>query len=619
MPFIGASGAMLRGMVNSAGIRPDDCRINNAIPYRVVVPGNTAAVDKLISEHNDHLEDDLVRSRPRAILAVGGVALRRLLGMTAAGGINVWTGAAVEWSHPSWGGHRAVVIPCVHPAAVMRTKLQAERRLIATAVRRAVRYATGELTYVAPQPRIVHNPDDGWLLEYFAACDWIAVDTEFGRDDRNLQSVQLACEPGVAVVIDQWMRCRYELQEVLIGPAIKVAHNHVVDVDSLMRAGIDVTGPWYDTMGAHSALYPDLSQGLSHVTRLYCDNAWPWKSLDTMDVTYRALDVHFLARVYLAQRDEVASAMMTEVVFDETMPALPLLWGMTERGLQVDATARDEYQRELESERDALRVTLVEQAGATFGQRAGGAREVEATLTADIVAVRASVTPAVGRCEIHPTYDGMRGKKFTAGDSKDKRGRVCTCSVLYDALAGVRQEVAALRSSRTKVVTKARRWEKRGFDPGNNDHLRWLLYDKSALGLPKQYHDGSVTANATAIAKLTMLLRTRPPGVKVGNVLPDDRETVATMLEGVKRYQHVVHMRESFAEPPVDDRDVAHPPMRIATGTGRVAGGDDNTADDVKSGSKYSFNVLNIPDESRGIYVPHAAPLSPPRPVTTTP
>jgi hypothetical protein len=167
--------------------------------------------------------------------------------------------------------------------------------------------------------------------------------------------------------------------------------------------------------------------------------------------------------------------------------------------------------------------------------------------------------------------------------------------------------VTKLRKERDYAKTVIERWA-RGFDLGNNDHLRWLLYDADAFKLPAQKKDGRITANADAIARLLALKRVQ------------ESPAMRTVLVGVKEYQHLRKMTNTFLlwhegdddtpgrpSEAIDMQGIAHPEYRaFGTGTGRLAGGPDSDLGDRRT-NVYAYNALNIPEETRRIYVPHPA------------
>lgn len=593
-PFVGETGRIVRRALGSVGFDlVRNVRFNNALPFNVVIPPHEAGVRKLIDAHFDHLEDDLVRMRPAVIVACGGVALSRLRLNEAHGGITEEHGTVSVYEHPSWkvSGHRALLIPCLHPAGIMRGKIQSERLLIARVAARAAEYAIGLKRYAPPKVRIIHNPGVEWLSEWLTPVpSWIVVDTEFNPDLKRLDSIQLALNEYEAVVIDAFEPGVLRVIEDVLtrGDVLKVAHSHTADMEALNFVGIDVAGPWFDTMAASGVVYPDFKIGLSSMARFYCDNAWNWKARETMDLEYRALDVHFAVRVFTEVRADLTRAGLEEPYYDETMPVLPLLWGLTQRGMRVDPRVRASINVDLEREEKALRTVLVEKVKEMFSARSEPTRIVVMELRAKAEAI---AVPDAPTCRIHPTYTGMRGKKFA-------NNAACTCREVYASAAQARAERVPILKEVAKHQGRVTKWERRGFDPGNNHDLRWLLYDKAALALPVQRNEeGRPTANATAIAKLCA----HP--ILVG------RDDTRALLVDIKKYQHLKKMRTTFANPPVDERNVAHPPYRIATGTARVAGGEDGAADDTKGSSEYAFNVLNIPSrgdwDMRRLYVPH--------------
>jgi hypothetical protein len=157
-------------------------------------------------------------------------------------------------------------------------------------------------------------------------------------------------------------------------------------------------------------------------------------------------------------------------------------------------------------------------------------------------------------------------------------------------------QVTAWRKERDRCRALVARWTQ-GFDLGNNDHLRWLLYDKDGFGLTVQRHPvtKAPTANSDAIARLLALKKVQ------------ENEGVKGVLAGVKDFQHRKKMGNTFLAPVLDAQGFAHPEARpYGTGTGRLAGGADGDLGDKKANA-YAFNALNIPDEARSIYVPHPA------------
>ena len=62
---------------------------------------------------------------------------------------------------------------------------------------------------------------------------------------------------------------------VLAGDAMKVSHDVKFALTLLRRHGIDMQGPWFDTMLAHYVVQPELSHGIEYLTQIYLHRHLP--------------------------------------------------------------------------------------------------------------------------------------------------------------------------------------------------------------------------------------------------------------------------------------------------------------------------------------------------------
>lgn len=577
----GMTGGFVRRIVERAGMDPEEVRWNNAIPVKLKpTPG-------ILKKYWDHLQDDLSVVRPISTVACGNAALKRLLDRTgikeAHGGVYPTTSLGL-------------VVPCLHPAAVMKGKIQAERMSCEKAITRAVRYALGELKYEPKQPAVWEYPTPEAVDCALSAAKVVVVDTEFNPDRRETYCVGLATSEHGVLSLGALTR---DMQAVLRKHFArrdlrKVAHYHFADVKALEWLGIDSYPPWFDTMTVFATLYPDLPCGLSHVARFYLDDVSDWKHMAKDDPMYNAIDVINTWRIYQAECEDITDAQMWEVLEEEVFPTLPLLYGMEERGLQVDKAALSKMRLQATREIKQLRTELANSVGELFSKRRAPIEKEIAENERDITGqVLSAENDYVDRCVAHPTYTGLRGKKFTTKTQ-------CKCKVIFFATQERRTSIAALRKQITSAKTKLKRWE-HGFDPDNNDHVRWLLYDKAGLGLrvQKDYNTKRPTADATAIAKLLSLKTVQRKAGAVG------------ILRAIKRIQKLEKRKSTFlfmskaGRKAIDKSGCVHPQYRMRAGTGRPASGSDPYLEE-KGVSENKFNVLNIPEEVRLIYVPHA-------------
>jgi len=592
-PFVGKTGGDLRRIVTRAGMAWQDVRRDNAIPYRVTIPKDGASRGRLIDQHRQHLDGPLREAAslgrlPRVIVACGAVATQRLIGVTSI--MEAWGGTYTY----NYCGVDIVVVPTIHPAAVMRTKLQAEKLLVDRAVTRAVRLALGHEACVAIDPEVVVDPTPRDLHQVLAQASDIVVDTEFNPAKRETWVLGIEADNDARV----WSVCPMTMTGAMRAvlkhhfrrtDLVKTAHYHFADVEALGWAGIDTSWPWFDTLVAFATLYPDLPVGLSHVARFYLTGIVDWKGMDKLDRQYNAIDVRVTQLVRDAIRQEMTEAQMWPVWEEEVQWALPLLYGLQTRGLQVDRRSLRRARVLLRRERSKLLRSITREVSSIFARRTQAQMTVVEGVEDAIKGVLDDWDTRRGVCEVHPTYDGTKLKKFSTKQQQ------CKCQVIASEAGDVRNVIAGLQKQRTAAKGKAKKWD-RGFDPANNDHVRWLLYDKQGLALPVQRHPETKqpTANATAVAKLLVLKTVQ---AKAG---------VPVLLEMIKRLQHLDKLANTFYDIPMDRNGIVYPPYRMhGAGTGRPAGGEDEFLGE-KGVSQYRFNVLNIPKEVRQVYVPFA-------------
>jgi len=578
-PFVGMTGQFVRGIVERAGLDPEDVRWNNVIPTR---QKPTPAV---LKEHWGNIAEDMDLCTAKVILACGGVAVQRMLSIS---GIKEKHGGVYQKDG-------RLIIPCLHPAAVMKGKIQAERMSCDRAITRAVRYATGEIKYNPVMPIVIENPSPTSVNQVLNGQSVVVVDTEFDPDKRTTFCVGFTVDGKTVYSIGA---VDNEMHEVLAKhfsrkDLRKVAHYHFADVKALSWLGVDSVAPWFDTLTVFASLYPDLPCGLSHVARFYLDDVADWKHMDKDDPLYNAMDVAYTWRIYQAECVDLSDAGMWELYEQEIEPTLPLLYGMEERGLLVDREALRTMRQEATKEIGTLRKELAASVGVLFDKRRAPLVDIIEENTYHLIIAEA-IDPDVV-CEVHPKYNGLRGKKFTTKNDK------CKCKIIHEnvSMAERRTSIAALRLEITKAKGKLKRWE-RGFDPDNNDHVRWLLYDKAGLGLRTQKNrtTGRATADATAIAKLLSLKTTQR------------KQGAVDILRAIKRIQKLEKRLSTFlfqskaGRRAIDRNNCVHPQYRMRAGTGRPASGSDPYLDE-KGVSENRFNVLNIPEAVRKIYIPH--------------
>ena len=142
---------------------------------------------------------------------------------------------------------------------------------------------------------------------------------------------------------------------VLAGDAMKVSHDVKFALTLLRRHGIDMQGPWFDTMLAHYVVQPELSHGIEYLTQIYLHRHLPTPDdicggkgrtrCSMADVPAAEMGVVGAGRADSALRiEEPLRQAMAESgvarVYDEIeMPLVPVLARMEQHGVRLDTAA----------------------------------------------------------------------------------------------------------------------------------------------------------------------------------------------------------------------------------------------------------------------------------------
>ncbi len=111
IPFVGRAGQLLTSLIEGIDLRRDDVYICNVVKCRP--PGNRDPLPAEIDACRPYLEAQLDFLEPRVVVTLGNFATKLLLDTKV--GITKLRGQ----EHPYRGG-QAVLIPTLHPAAVLR-------------------------------------------------------------------------------------------------------------------------------------------------------------------------------------------------------------------------------------------------------------------------------------------------------------------------------------------------------------------------------------------------------------------------------------------------------------------------------------------------------------------
>ncbi|MCA1963228.1 MAG: DNA polymerase I, partial [Prosthecobacter sp.] len=169
----------------------------------------------------------------------------------------------------------------------------------------------------------------------------------------------------------------------------KIGHNLKFDLSVLLAKGLEVSGPFFDTMLAHSLIEPDQRHGMDYLSETYLGyTPIPISALINTEKEKDLFSTQSMADVaeaepqkitdYAAEDADVTWQLAeklrpllpqhgAERVFDEIeCPLIPVLARMEHIGVKIDAAALQEFGLQLEKRAHELHQRIQEQAGGAF-------------------------------------------------------------------------------------------------------------------------------------------------------------------------------------------------------------------------------------------------------------
>jgi len=163
---------------------------------------------------------------------------------------------------------------------------------------------------------------------------------------------------------------------------LKVGHNLKFDLAILRAQGLEVSGPFFDTMIAHALVEPELRHGMDYLSeallgytpipieQLIGPKGPGQKSMADIPVDQVAEYAAEDADVTWQLRERLAPALrdqgLERVFFDVEMPVLPALVAMEAEGIRIDATVLADLSRDLAKQMTAAEADVHRLAGHPF-------------------------------------------------------------------------------------------------------------------------------------------------------------------------------------------------------------------------------------------------------------
>jgi len=241
--------------------------------------------------------------------------------------------------------------------------------------------------------QLIDNPEDrAKLIDQLSQLDSFCFDIETtGLDAKSAKPIGLAfsfeCGKGFYVVLsggmEELLAILEEFRGILENDAIeKVGHNLKYDLAVLKWQGLEVRGPLFDTMLAHSLIEPDQRHGMDYLAEVYLgytpipiSKLIGEKGSDQMSmafvpleelVEYAAEDADITWQLREKLKPLLKEKGQERVFYDIEAPLIPVLVDMEHEGVRVDAETLAEFSKELGGHIERYAAEIRELAGQDF-------------------------------------------------------------------------------------------------------------------------------------------------------------------------------------------------------------------------------------------------------------
>lgn len=218
--------------------------------------------------------------------------------------------------------------------------------------------------------------------------------TGLDRFQAKLLGIAVSAEPGTAYYIPA--KFLEDFAPTFQKPNLKVGHNLKYDLHILKSHGVEVSGPFFDTMLAHQLLYPEQKHTMDYLaetllgysTIKLADLFQPAAEDDLFAAAtkqkakkgeinpadldpsklaeYAAEDADITLQLYQKLAPELTPAGQKEIFDTIEAPLLPVLVRMEAEGIAIDLDLLAETNRELEERLATLSQSIEEAAGREF-------------------------------------------------------------------------------------------------------------------------------------------------------------------------------------------------------------------------------------------------------------
>lgn len=228
--------------------------------------------------------------------------------------------------------------------------------------------------------------------------------TGLHRFSSKLLGIAFSMKPGTAcyLPVDDWPALREKLLPVFNSASLKIGHNLKFDLAILLSHGVEVAGPFFDTMLAHTLISPDQKHSMDALSEnllgyspvkladlfasvesvgaadgddLFAEAAKKKAAKGEIDPTkipveqmadYAAEDADVTLQLYEKLQPQLQEFGQTKVFVEIESPLLPVLVAMEAEGMTIDQSILDEVGTELGGKLEKLTAEIEAAAGKSF-------------------------------------------------------------------------------------------------------------------------------------------------------------------------------------------------------------------------------------------------------------
>lgn len=385
VPFAGYSGRFLERCFRSLGVTRESFIVTNAMSCKPVSlgwsdnPYNPEAAMAL-AQCAPYLDETIERMKPKVIVALGGAAMRRMIG----------TNQITE--HHCYVEPTAYGIPCIptfHPSFLMRPGNSKLTISLVCALKKALGIAAG--TELIDQDELIVDPPVEEFRAYLqrglinGRYPWLMGDIETAhsegvegveREDRaydtrgemgpsyHIHRVGLGYKKNSAVTVP-W--CPPYIQ--VVKDHLKLADLFIQHTDNrydsrrLIANGCEI-GKVASSMWAWHFYHSELLMRLEFCAPFFF-NGPTWKHMGSIDPIYNAKDVCRQIGVWLGCQQGLEKESRWSAFLRDCVDYDPALWMMGQAGCRIDVPAKELYISQMRSEADKLQEQFLSDAPAS--------------------------------------------------------------------------------------------------------------------------------------------------------------------------------------------------------------------------------------------------------------